>query len=72
MPIKGNYVVCNLCGIKATTKSIKNRIVKFKPYRGDFACEYCLEEVRSDSTFNLPPDAPSPEDLREIEPFLEQ
>lgn len=72
MPIKGNIIICNLCGLKATVKNVKRGVVKFKPHRSDFACEYCLDDVRSDSVNNLPADAPSPEDLREIEQFLEE
>ena len=72
MPIKGDYVICNLCGLKAKTKSVKRGVVKFKPYRSDFACEYCLDDVRSDTITTVAPDAPSAEDLREIAPFLEE
>ena len=71
MPLKDDTIICYLCGTKARTGDLRKSAVKFKSYRGDFACEFCIDEIRSDTGPTLASDAPSPDDLKEIEPYLE-
>ena len=71
MPLKGDIVICYLCGERGRLKDIKRGAVKFRPYRGDFACSLCLDEVRSDISPMVSPDAPSAEDMKEIAPYLD-
>jgi len=71
MPLKGDYIICYLCGAKTKTGEQRKGAIKFKPYRGDFACEFCMDEVRADTSPMPASDAPSPDDLKEIEQYLE-
>lgn len=71
MPLKGDMIICYLCGAKAMVKNIKRGAVRFRPHRGDFACTFCLDDLRSESSPAVCADAPSPEDLKEIAPFID-
>lgn len=72
MPIIGDDAICNRCGIRVSIENMHKGILKFRPYRGDIICNLCLEDIHSEDAMMPAADAPSPADLKEIEPFLDE